>query len=248
MSGVSTDLMIRERSLEVGEMGLHAYTRFQGYIIDFIRETSIYSMPVWTNELINISPFHTVPWPKHLVKPILAVLQRDNKRFLLSVSNDLFDALPDLPDTNDNECNAEDLYRLDGMIDVFGWSIWNWGLGELYGAGTILPPFGKIVNDYNKRQSYIKGVKLKTGDQVWLFFKSNGLKNCPKYIPDEAKDCCEFYMLMKYFRIKDQNLSDVMDAKYKERLYRLEEFHNDATEDEWIRAVNGNTISAPKIT
>src|ERR1700761_3191863 len=205
MSGIATDQVIKELVREAGEPGLHGYTTMQGYMLDAIRTLNIFSMPTWSNVLLPITSFNTINWPKSCVKPILTILKRGNKKYLLSVSTSLLDALPDdyVPTETDETCDAEDLLRVDGLIDIFGWSVWNWGLGELYGSQTLAPPYGLVIHDKKNRQSYIKGVKLQTGDQIYFFFKDDGLHNCPKFIPAEAKDTCEFYMLMKWFRVRN---------------------------------------------
>lgn len=249
MGTVATDQVIKEMCRETGEPGLHNYTTLQGYMLDSIRELNMFSMPTWSTALLNITAFNTIDWPCDCVKPLLTVLFRKNKYYLLSVSNDIIGSVipNELPEADDTQCNAEDLLSIDGYIEAYGWSIWNWGLGEVYAAETMLPPFGVVVEDKKNRQSYIKRCKLQTGDQIYLFFKSDGLGDCPEFIPAEVKEVTEFFILMKWYRRRNPSMFEMMDAKYKERLFRVERWWNDEGEDAWIRAMNSNTVSSPKI-
>lgn len=245
MSGVATDMVLKELCRETGEPEFHNYTRLQGYMLDSIRELNIFSMPTWSTALLNITSFNTVDWPCDCVKPLLTVLKRKNCYYLLSVDEEILGTV--IPNQPDTQCNVEDLFRIDGFIEAYGWSIWSWGLGELYGAETMIPPFGKVIHDKKNRQSYIKSCRIETGDQIFLFFKSDGLSECPKFIPPECKEVSEFFILMKWFRVRNPNLSAEMDVKYKERLYRMEKWYNEDGEDSWVRAMNSNTVSSPKI-
>ena len=250
MSIVATDQVLKELCRETGEPGFHNYTTLQGYMLDCIRELNIYSLPTWSKKQLNITAVNTFDWPCDCVKPLMTVLKRGNQRFLLSVSDDIVGTVgptpAELAQTPPTECEVEDLYALDGFIESFGWSFWNWGLGEIYGANTLLPPFGLVVHNPKGRNSFIKGCNLKTGDQIILIFKSDGLADCPEFIPSETKECSEFFILMKYYRRRDPNFSERMDVKYKERLYRLERFDSDEDLDQWTRAFYSSDHSAPK--
>lgn len=247
MGAVATDEIIKKLCRETGEPGLHNYTTIEGLMMDSIRDLNLFSMPTWSVKLLNLTSFNTINWPCDCVKPLLTVLKRGNCRYLLSVDDEIIDTVTPENTTTDTECDTTDLFQIDGFIETFGWSIWNWGLGELYGAESMLPPFGVVIHDKKNRQSYIKRVKLQTGDQIYLFFKSDGLTECPEYIPSECNEVTELFILWKYYRIRNPNLSDNFDVKYKERLYRLESWYSQEGPDSWNRAMNSNTHSAPKI-
>jgi len=248
MGAVFTDQVIKEMCRETGEPGFHNYTTMQGYMLDSIRDLNIFSMPTWSVKLLPITSFNTYDWPKCCVKPILTVLARGNNRYLISVSDDIMNVTmpnqPAITPTVDPICDA---MEVTGLIGQYGWDIWSWGLGERYGVETMLPPFGLVIHDKKNRQSYLKGFQVNTGDQIYLFFKDDGLDTCPEIIPAEVKEVTEFFILMKWFRVRNPNLSAGMDEKYKERLFRVQRLYSDGGEDEWIRSMNSNTMSAPKI-
>jgi hypothetical protein len=108
------------------------------------------------------------------------------------------------------------------------------------------PPFGIVIPDKKKRQSFVKGFQIQTGDQIKMFFKSAGLEDLPLFIPAEAEQVVEYFMLMKWFEVRNPGLAGDMERKYKERTFRLDRFNSDGDEDEWTRSMNSNTNSAPK--
>lgn len=248
MAMIATDMVIKQLCKETGEPGFHNYTTIEGLMLDAIADLNIFTMPCWSVATIDITSFHTIDWPCDCIKPLVAALKRDNKHYLLSVSTDLLGILDPISTASEPEsCEAGDLFRIDGFIETFGWSVWSWGLGELYGAETMLPPFGLITHDKQRNQSFIKGCRINTGDQVVMFFKSNGLTECPTFIPSEAKEQIEYFILQKYFRTRNPNLAAINRSNYKEENYRLSRFYDEGDEDTWIRAMNSNQISSPKI-
>jgi hypothetical protein len=238
--------------METGEPGFHNYTTLEGCVLDGIRSLNIFSMPCWSYKTLDITLYNTINWPCDCIKPLITTLKRDGHHYLLEISEDLFETLvpnptPTIPDANEAVHPPEDFFQLDGFIQAYGWGVWSWGLGELYGAGTLLPPFGIVVPDKKNRQSFIKRVQLKTGDQCGCFYKSDGLEDIPEFFPSEAKETLEFFSLQKYFRVRNPGLSDDMRLKYKEHLFQLERFYQDGDEQQWTRSMYSNVKSSPKL-
>lgn len=245
---LSTDLKLKQLCRATGEPGFHNYTTLQGHLLSAIIDLNIYTLPCWSLASLPITSFNTVNWTCDCVKPLITVLERQGKHYLLSVSDELVETLTadKTGRPNDTECGPEDLFQIDGFIETFGWSIWAWGLGELYGAESMRPPFGIVIHDEKKRRSFIKRLRLQTGDSVKMFFKSSGLDECPTFIPAKAEQVVEYFILMKWYETRQPSLSDDMERKYKERLFRLRRFDQDGSEDEWVRSMNSNTKSSPK--
>lgn len=251
---LSTDIKIKQLCLTTGEPGFHNYSRLQGHMLSAIMDLNIYSLPCWSVKVLPITLINTVNWPCDCIKPLITTLRRKvgNKycHFLLEISEDLMDTLiPNyVPSTTPDEslCTAKDFFQIDGFIEAYGWGVWSWGLGELYGQNTLLPPAGVVVPDKKNRQSYIKKCRIETGDDIVMFFKSSGLSECPEYIPSEAEQVVEYFILMKWYETRNPNLADDMERKYKERLFRLDSFNSDTGESEWTRAMGSNTKSSPK--
>ena len=248
MGLLPTDLIIKELCIRTGEPGFHNYGAIEGLMLDAIRDINIYTMPCWSVANLSLTTFNTVGWPCDLVKPLVTALKRNGNYYLLEISDSLIDTLkPNLTSDSEQEIDVTQLPNIDQYIQDYGWGVWSWDLGELYGSTNMKPAFGKIIHDYKNRQSFIKNCKIKTGDTVTMFFKSDGVQKTPLYIPSEAKDVVEYYILQKYYMIANPNLSSRMEQMYKERLFRLSRFLDDNSEDGWIRSMNSNTISSPKI-
>lgn len=247
MSVVATDLVIKQLCKETGEPGFHNYTTIEGYMLDAIRDMNIFTMPVWSTKLLPISSFNTYDWPCDCIKPLVTALKRNGHFYLLEISEDLLSTvITDTAPEDDSDCDVSDLFQIDGYIEAYGWNVYNWGLGELYGAETLVPPFGVVIHDKKQRLSYIKRCKVQTGDQIVSFYKSDGLEVCPEFIPGETKEVAELFVLQKYFRTRNPNLSAEMDDKYKQRLFRLERLYGEGTIEDWVRAVGSNSKSSPK--
>lgn len=249
MSAVlSTDMKIKQLCKKTGEPGFHNYTEMQGNLLSAIIDLNLYSMPCWSVATLPITQFNTINWPCDCVKPLYTVLTRNKCNYLLSVSDDLLQVLKINPVQNPpaQTCTISDLFQIDGFLEAYSWNIWAWGLGELYGAETMRPPFGIVIPDKKRRQSFIKGFQILTGDVINLFFKSTGLEDCPLFIPAEADQVVEYFMLMKWYETRNPNLADDFERKYKERTFRLERWNQDGDEDQWVRALNSNSLSSPK--
>jgi hypothetical protein len=207
-------------------------------------------MPTWSVATLELTPFNTYSWPCDCIKPLVTTLLRDGCYYLLEVSEDLVATLyPDkpLPQGTDNCYPAEDFFNIDGFLQAYGWSIWNWGLGELYGAHTLRPPFGWVIHDKENRRSFVKGVYLKTGDQITTFFKSSGLSKCPDYIPAETKLVTEYFMLQRWYETKNPSLAGDMERKYKEHIFRIRRFYQEGDAEQWTRAFYSQDKSSPKV-
>lgn len=244
---LSTDLKLKQLCRATGEPGFHNYTTLQGYLLSAIIDLNIYTLPCWSVASLPISSFNTISWTCDCIKPLITVLERQGKHYLLSVSDELIETLTPNPiGAPTNTVSTQDLFQIDGFLATFGWSIWAWGLGELYGAESMTRPFGIVIHDENKRRSFIQRVSLQTGDSVKMFFKSSGLEDCPTFIPAKAEQVVEYFVLMKWYETRQMSLSNDMERKYKERLFQLRRFDQDGSEDQWTRAMNSNTKSSPK--
>jgi|SRR5579863_1407789 len=252
---LATDLKLKQLCKTTGEPGFHNYTILQGHMLSAIMDMNIYSMPCWSLKTLPITLYNTVNWPCDCIKPLLTVLKRPVgskfHHYLLEISEDLMDTLiPNyVPSTSIDQtlCTAEDFFQIDGFIEAFGWGVWSWGLGELYGVQTLRPPYGVVVQDKKQRQSYIKKCQIKTGDEIVMFFRSSGLDECPEFIPAEAEQVIEYFVLMKWYETRNPNLGESMERKYKERLFRFDRFTMDGDEEQWTRAMYANVKSSPKL-
>lgn len=245
-----TDMVIKQLCIRTGEPGFHNYTTLQSFLLDSIRDLNIFSMPCWSVVTTGITPFNTFNWPCDCIKPLVTTLLRDGCHYLLEVSEDLIHTLTSdrVKDPNTpTDCSVKDLFQIDGFLEAYGWTIWSWGLGELYGANSLRPPFGLVIHDKANRRSFVKGFTLHTGDQIVMFFKSDGLSNCPEFIPAETKQVTEYFMLQKWYELRNPSIAVEMERRYKEHLFRIERLYKDGDENSWTRAMYAGVQSSPKL-
>lgn len=244
---VSTDQIIKELCLEVGDPDFVYYNRFVGGVIDGIRDLSIYNMPSYSHEELEISSFNSVEWPCWMVKPLVTCLLRDGKCVILDVDDDIVKTFPvRAEDTSEitSDRQIHDAFNIDGFY--FGWyANFNWGLGEVYGL-TSYRAFGYVTHDRNTRSSSVTGNCLRSTDSIVMFGVSNGLKDCPKFVPDECKTAIEHYALYKYYRSKNPSISELNLKNYKENFTRINKFYTGDDIHTWVAAMNSNTKSSPR--
>lgn len=244
---VATDLIIKQLCKETGDPGFHNYTDMLGNVIDGIRDLSIYNMPSYAHAVLDISNFNAVEWPTGVVKPILTCLLRDGNCVILDVDDQLRSTYPQRSQesetiTSDNQ--IKDAFGIDG--NYFRWSNgFNWGLGELYGL-TGFYAVGYVTHNKNTRQTTIKGNCLLSSDQIVMFYITDGLDDCPKFVPSECKTAIEHYALYKYYRTRNPGLGQQNLKDYKENFTRLNKFYTADDDYTWIAAMNSSTKSSPK--
>jgi hypothetical protein len=216
-------------------------------MLDAIRDLNIFNMPVWSVKTLSISMFNTVDWPCDCIKPLIVALKRNGNVYALDVSDDILSTQQSASTTPSTTLlSVNDLFRIDGFIESFGWAVSNWNLGELYGAETMINSIGTVIHDKSNRQSFIQRCRIMTGDSIVFFYKSDGLSDTPECIPSECKECTEYFVLQKYYRVRNANLAENMRDKYKQEFYRLQRLYNDDGEMSWISAMNSNVKSSPK--
>ncbi len=244
---VATDEIIKELCLANGDPQFLGYNRFLGGVIDGIRDLSIFNMPCYSHAVLDINSYNSVEWPCSAIKPLVTCLLRDDRCVILDVSDDIVDTFPvkrvDTPECSTDD-EIKDAFRIDGYY--FNWyGSFNWGLGEIYGLSSYMA-YGYIQHNINTRMSTIKGNCVKSTDQVVMFFISNGLDECPKFVPDQCKTALKHYALYTYFMISNPNFSELSLKNYKENFTRLQKFDTGDDAHTWIAALNSNTKSSPK--
>lgn len=243
MSLLATDQIIKELCIETGEPGFINYNRVMGCVLDGIRDLNIYSIPSYGIATLEISMMNSVDWPTDCIKPLCVFIVRNNRMVILDIDDNLApeETVREAQSIPEADCQINDY--LEGRVSEF--DAWNLGIGELYGIGHGFNHLGYIKHNKDARMTHIVG-SIKTGDQVKMLYKSDGLSKCPDFVPAEIKEALEYFALHKYFRTRNPNLSEVNLKNYKERITRLNKFYGDEGIGAWVSAMNSNVISAPK--
>lgn len=245
MAFVATDQIIKELCLELDDPGFLRYNKLLGGVLDGIRDLSIYNLPTYSYATLNLNAYNAVVWTCSCVKPLLTYLLRNGNMVLLDVDEGIRNTFPVSAEDQAvavADCSCGDLFLTDG----FAWSgQFNWGLGELYGlSGKSCQGF--VTHNKNNRQSFVTGRGLETTDQIVMYFKSDGLSECPKEVWAECKTAIEHYALYKYWRNRDPKLSELNLKNYKENFTRITKFENDEGLTPWSDAIYSNVRSSPK--
>jgi hypothetical protein len=250
MSVISLEQVVVELCKETREPGMLNSQTIYGCLLDGIRDLSLHAMPSWSIvEDLSLNDYNAICWPSECVKPLITFLVRDGKSFALDVGDDLISGIQNATNAStfeeaDNQIN--DFFRIDGIGYNGYYNAWNWGLGEVYGYGTGYRSLGVVTHDQSRRQSYVKGVTLKSTDRFGFFCKTDGLSAAPMFVPAEAKEALEYFALAKYYRTRNPNLGELNKKNYKEEFRRLQTFLMDDGLESWSIAFNSGQKSSPK--
>lgn len=257
MGIVATEQIVIELSKEVGEPGLHASQTLFGCVFDAIRDLSLHAMPCWgVTEGLTLNSYNAMCWPSACVKPLMTFITRictDNegnqhkRSFALSVDDSLLGTINKTSNTGNN-CDQDmwQFFRSDLFNAVYPYTSWNFGLGEVYGMPSDYWKTGVVTYDPPRRQSFINGCTALSTDTYGVFYKSDGLSECPEWVPSQCKEAIEKFALAKYFRVRNPNLGASMFSMYQGEMYRLSSFESDEGITAWIDAFRSNQISSPK--
>lgn len=244
---VATDQIIKELCLEMGDPQFLNYSRLLGGVLDGIRDLSLFNMPSYSHAVLDINHYNAVDWPCGLVKPLMTCLLREGRCVVLAVDDNIVNSYNDhnvKVVTPESEHQIKDMFNIDGAY--FSWyGNFNWGLGEIYGLTSMIVN-GYVSHNKNLRQSTIKGNCTHSSDQVVIFYITDGLDDCPMFVPTECKTAIEHYALYKFFRTRDPNLSERNLRNYKENFTRLNKFWTGDDVTTWNIAMNSNVKSSPR--
>lgn len=253
MGVVAFEQIVIELCKETGEPGLLNNQTITGCLLDGIRDLSLHAMPSFSIiEGLSVNDYNAICWPTECVKPLITFLTRDGKSFALDVNDDLLSGIQNATDTScaysfqEADQQIQDFFRIDGIGYNGYYNAWNWGLGEVYGYGTGYRSLGVVTHDQSRRQSYVKGVTLKSTDTYGFFAKTDGLSSAPMFVPAEAKEALEYFALAKYYRTRNPNLGELNKKNYKEEFRRLQTFLSDDGFESWSIAFNSGQKSSPK--
>lgn len=249
MAVIALEQMVIELCKETGEPGFLNSQTITGCLLDGIRDLSLHAIPCFELiEDLSLNDYNAICWPQSCVKPLITFISRGGRSFALDVNDDLMCGIQN----SDVKCNTfaeadtqiQDFFRIDGFEGFR--SMWNWGLGEVYGYGGGYHYLGMVTHDYNRRQSFVKGCTIKSTDTFGMFCKSDGLSSAPLFVPVECKEALEYFALAKYYRTRNPNLGELNKKNYKEEFRRLQTFLEDEGEITWVDAVRSNVQSSPK--
>jgi hypothetical protein len=248
MSIVAIDQIVKELCNETGEPGLQNYDTLLGKVLDGIRDLSIFNMPIWKAEQVDLNGYNAICWPNDCVKPLAVVLERNGRKIALDVSDDIYDTVGAVNKVTISDVNNEvgDFFRNDGYYQDW-YSLFNWGLGEVYGLNTGYGNSGVATHNKDRKQTIVQGVTLKDEDKLWFFYKSDGLGDATQCVPSECKEAIEYFALSKYFRTRNPNLGSLNRENYKQEFYRLQRLYADESEQAWAKTMLSNVKSSPKI-
>ncbi len=244
---VATDQIVKELCLETGDPQFLNYNKLLAGVLDGIRDLSIYNMPSSSYEELELNLYNAVEWPCWMIKPLMTFLLRDGKAVILDVDDSLLSTFPvqahaDTTPSSDHQ--IQDAFNIDGYF--FNWyGTFNWGLGEWYGLPAYRA-FGFISHDRNVRQSYVKGNCLRSTDKILMYGISDGLTECPKFVPSECKTAIEHYALYKYFRVRNPQLGQLNLKDYKENFTRINKFWTGDDAHTWMATMLSGVRSTPK--
>lgn len=233
MATTPIDQKIRQLCRETGEPDFKNYDTILGHVRGALIELQLYVMPCVTTVEIKANHLKNLPWPCDCVKPLLIGLKRGGKICNVSVDSgissaddcgcgNISDVESDIQNTISGSSTSIPQFSYDGL--------------SLSGYGRGYDKVNAVTHDKERR---ITNVKFKTlpGDTFQFTFIDGGISKGVSHIPIEAESCIDEYVFWKYFRRTDKGLSDRSRENYKQEYYRLRKFYQDATIEDWIRAV-----------
>lgn len=242
MSYIKTDWIIKTLCKETGEPDFLNYNQLLGYVLDGIKDLSLFAVPEYKVCKLTINSFNSIEWPIDCIKPLSVCLVRNEQAVVLDIDDNIIPQ-KNLVKKKVNNWSIDDLFIHDAYdIDYLTYSF---AIGELYGFENNINRAGYIKHDKLNRQSYIKG-SLRFGDEILFYYKSDGLENCPDSVPSEYKEALEFFALAKYYRSRNPGLAEVNRKNYKEEFTRLRKYYQDEGINSWIDALRNNVKSSPK--
>lgn len=258
MAVVATEQIVIELCKETGEPGLQNNQTIFGAVFDGIRDLAIHFMPCWgVTEGLTLNNYNALCWSSACIKPLMTFITRTHtaqdgtfhkRSFALSVSDDLMGTINKTSNTGNN-CDQDlwEFFRTDLFYTVAPYVSWNFGLGEIYGLPSDYWKTGVVTHDPSRRQSFINGCKVESTDTFGQFFSSDGLSECPEWVPSQCKEAIEKFALAKYYRVRNPNLGERMWELYKQEAYRLSSYESDEGLTAWIDSMRSNVMSAPKM-
>ena len=170
------------------------------------------------------------------------------RSFTLAVDDSLMGTVNKTSNTG-NSCDQDlwEFFRIDGFYALAPYQTWNFGLGEVYGLPSDYWKAGIVTHDPSRRQSFVNGCRVESGDTFGIFGKSDGLDCMPEWVPSQAKEAIEYFSLGKYYRTRNPNLGAINRENYKQEMYRLMNWESDEGITAWIDAWRSNQLSAPKM-
>lgn len=258
MGVVATEQIVIELCKETGEPGLTNNQTVWGCVFDAIRDLSLHAMPCWgVTEGLALNSYNAMCWPSACVKPLMTFITRTHtaqdgtfhkRSFALAVDDSLLGTINKTPQSGVS-CNESlwEFFRTDLFYAVAPYTQWNFGLGEVYGIPSGYWKDGVVTYDPPRRQSFINGCKVNSSDTFGMFFSSDGLSECPEWVPSQCKEAIERFALAKYFRTRNPQLGEMNFAWYQKEMYRLSSYESDEGITAWIDAFRSNVMSAPKM-
>lgn len=258
MGVVATEQIVIELCKETGEPGLQNNQTIYGAVFDAIRDLSLHAMPCWgVTEGLTLNSYNALCWPSACVKPLMTFITRsctnkegniEKRSFALSVDDSLLGTINKSSQTDITPDDALwEFFRTDFAYSLYPYTSWNFGLGEVYGMQSDMWKTGVVTYDPTRRQSFVNNVRIESTDTYGIFYKSDGLSECPEWVPSQCKESIEKFALAKYYRVRNPSLGDRMWERYQQEFYRLSSFESDEGVTAWIDAFRSNVQSAPKM-
>lgn len=257
MGVVATEQIMIELCKETGEPGFQNQQTLYGCIFDAIRDLMIHTLPCWgVTEGLTASTTNSICWPSACVKPLMTFVTRtctaqdgatSKRSFALAVDDSLLGTINKSNYTGTPDQALWEFFRTDLFYAVTPYTSWNFGLGEVYGLPSDAFKTGVVTHDPPRRQSFINGVSVKSNDTYGIFYSSDGLSECPEWVPSQAKEAIERFALAKYYRVRNPSLGELMFTRYQQEMWRLSSYESDEGVTAWLDAFRSNVTSSPKM-
>lgn len=258
MGVVATEQIMIELCKETGEPGFTNNATIWGCIFDAIRDLSLHSMPCWgVTEGLTLNSYNAICWNPACIKPLMTFITRsvthkdgtvEKRSLALAVSDDLLGTINKSNHISTSDNDRWEFFRSDFFYALapYQFESWNFGLGEIYGVPSDAFKTGIVTHDPSRRQSFVNGCRLESTDTFGQFYASDGLSECPEWVPSQCKEAIERFALAKYFRTRNPQLGEMNFAWYQKEMYRLSSYESDEGITSWIDSFRSNVMSAPK--
>ncbi|WP_418360169.1 hypothetical protein [Sphingobacterium detergens] len=241
MATFKTDKLIRELCKETG--GLRKYNSMLSYLLLGIKDLCIFTLPMFRQCEVQVNRFNAIPWPNDCVQPLAVGLECNGRIITLWVDNTIVSGHSVSMSVSNYEEKIDEFYK--GNTDLANLQVGSAGLGEWYGYDGNYNELGYINHDKKSRMSYIVG-KVRTGDCLLMYYKSDGLEDCPDELPSETELPLTYFILHRHELTQRPSIAEFHRKNYKEEVIKLRKFYQSGSIDDWVAAIRSNSKSTPK--
>ncbi|AIM37376.1 hypothetical protein KO02_12250 [Sphingobacterium sp. ML3W] len=243
MATFKTDKLIRELCKETG--GLRKYNSMLGFLLLGIKDLLIFTVPFFREQEVKVNRFNSVPWPKDCIQPLALGIKCNGRIMALDVDASIMSgnhtAAHKSVSNYENDIDA----FYSGNTDLGRLNVTSAGLGEWYGYDGNYNSLGYVNHDKNSRLSHIVG-RVRTGDCLVMYYKSDGLEDCPDELPSEIESALVYFMLHRHELTNRPTIAEIHRKNYKEEVMRLRKFYQSGSIDDWVSAIRSNSKSSPR--